>query len=99
MKYVVIGTTYCGYCNQAKNVLDQHYLEYEYKDINDVASSEQDRLMKIAGQEFRTVPQIFTVEKDQWSYVGGYTELVKSLKQELYYETLFDGAEEQEVCC
>jgi glutaredoxin len=80
MKYVVIGTTYCGYCNQAKNVLDQHFLEYEYKDINEVAPAEQDRLMEVAGQEFRTVPQIFTVERDQWSYVGGYTELAKSLK-------------------
>ena len=55
--------------------------------------------MEVAGQPFRTVPQIFTVEDDQWGYVGGYTELAKSLKQELYYETLFDGAEEQEGCC
>ena len=99
MKYVVIGTPVCGYCRQAKAVLEQKELPYEYRCLTEVASAEQDRLMKIAGQEFRTVPQIFTVEDDQWGYVGGYTELAKSLKQELYYETLSDGAEEQEGLC
>jgi glutaredoxin len=80
MKYVVIGTPVCGYCRQAKSVLEMNKLEYDYKCLTEVAPAEQDRLMKVAGQEFRTVPQIFTVEGDDWSYVGGYTELAKSLK-------------------
>jgi glutaredoxin len=36
--------------------------------------------MEVAGQAFRTVPQIFTVENDQWGYIGGYTDLVKTFK-------------------
>ena len=99
MKYVVVGMHTCGYCRQTKAVLAQNNFEYEYRCLTEVAPAEQDRLMEVAGQPFRTVPQIFTVEDDQWGYVGGYTELAKSLKQELYYETLFDGAEEQEVLC
>ena len=99
MKYVVIGTPTCGYCTQAKAVLEQKELPYEYKCLTEVAPAEQDRLMEVAGQAFRTVPQIFTVEDDQWGYIGGYTDLVKTFKQELYYETLSDGAEEQEGLC
>ena len=80
MKYVVIGTPVCGYCRQAKAVLEQKGLDYKYVDLTEVAPAEQDRLMKIAGKEFRTVPQIFTVDNDDWGYVGGYTELAASLK-------------------
>ena len=80
MKYIVVGTPVCGYCRQAKAVLEQNNLEYEYRCLSEVAPDEQDRLMEVAGQPFRTVPQIFTIENDHWGYVGGYTELVKSLK-------------------
>ena len=80
MKYVIIGTPVCGYCRQAKAVLEQKGLEYDYKCLTEVAPGEQDRLMEIAGKEFRTVPQIFTVDGDDWGYVGGYTELAASLK-------------------
>lgn len=80
MKYVVIGSPTCGYCRQAKSVLEMHKLEYDYKCLTEVAPAEQDRLMKVAGQEFRTVPQIFTVEGDDWSYIGGFTDLAKTLK-------------------
>ena len=99
MQYVVVGTPTCGYCRQAKALLEQKGLRHQYRCLTEVAEVEQDRLTKIAGVDrFRTVPQIFTVINDEWAYVGGYTELAKSLKQELYYETLFDGAEVQEVC-
>ena len=99
MKYVVVGTPTCGYCTQAKALLERVGFQYEYKCLTEVAPAEQDRLMEVAGQPFRTVPQIFTVEDDQWGYVGGYTELAKSLRQELYYETLFNGVEKQEGLC
>jgi len=79
MKYVVIGTPVCGYCTQAKAVLERKELEYEYRDLTEISVKEQARLMDIAEKEFRTVPQIFVVEDDKWCYVGGYTELNKLL--------------------
>jgi len=79
MRYVIVGTPTCGYCRQAKQLCTDKQLEYEYVCLTQVAPAEQDRLMEIAGQAFRTVPQIFTVEGDEWSYVGGYTELRESL--------------------
>jgi glutaredoxin 1 len=79
MKYVIVGTPTCGYCRQAKQLCTDKQLQYEYVCLTQVAPAEQDRLMAVAGQAFRTVPQIFTVEGDEWSYVGGYTELRESL--------------------
>ena len=79
MKYIVIGTPVCGYCTQAKAVLERKELDYEYRCLTEVSPKEQDRLQDIAGKEFRTVPQIFVVEGETWCYVGGYTELNKLL--------------------
>jgi glutaredoxin 1 len=79
MKYVIIGTPTCGYCRQAKQLCTDKQLQYEYVCLTQVSPAEQDRLMEVAGQAFRTVPQIFTVEGDEWSYVGGYTDLRESL--------------------
>lgn len=79
MKYIVIGTPTCGYCTQAKAVLESKELDYEYRCLTEVSPKEQDRLQDIAGKEFRTVPQIFVVEGETWCYVGGYTELNKLL--------------------
>ena len=79
MRYVIVGTPTCGYCRQAKQLCTDKQLQYEYVCLTQVAPAEQDRLMAVAGQAFRTVPQIFTVEGDEWSYVGGYTELRESL--------------------
>ena len=86
MKYEVYGTPICGYCVQAKRLLEDRELNYRYFDLTDVDEAKQDKLMEIAGFQFRTVPQIFTVEDGERKYVGGYTELNESLKQELYYE-------------
>ena len=86
MKYEVYGTPVCGYCVQAKRLLEDRELDYRYFDLTNVDEAKQDKLMEIAGFQFRTVPQIFTVEDGERKYVGGYTELNESLKQELYYE-------------
>ena len=86
MKYEVYGTPICGYCVQAKRLLEDRELNYRYFDLTNVDEAKQDKLMEIAGFQFRTVPQIFTVEDGERKYVGGYTELNESLKQELYYE-------------
>lgn len=79
MKYVVIGTPTCGFCKQAKTVLEQKNLAYEYKCLTEIAPAEQDRLMKVAKKVFRTVPQIFTVEDEDWKYIGGFQDLKECL--------------------
>ena len=80
MKYEVYGTSVCGYCTQAKRLLINQGMEYEYYDISKIDSDFQDDLMKIAGQRFRTVPQIFTVsEGNNRRYIGGFTELKEFL--------------------
>jgi glutaredoxin 3 len=80
MKYEVYGTPVCGYCVQAKRLLEDRELNYRYFDLTNVDEAKQDKLMEIAGFQFRTVPQIFTVEDGERKYVGGYTELNESLK-------------------
>ena len=80
MKYVVIGTPMCGYCRQSKAILERAEADFEYLELSEIAPEEQERLMKVAGKEFRSVPQIFTVEDEEWKYLGGHSELLVSLK-------------------
>jgi glutaredoxin 1 len=80
MKYHIYGTVGCGYCIQAKRILEQKDLPFEYIDLSELDGQEKSQLMEIAGIPFRTVPQIFTInEDDQLNYVGGFTELKASL--------------------
>lgn len=80
MKYIVLGGQHCGYCTQAKNLLERKELDYEYRDMMEVNPKEMTRLTDIAGiPQFRTVPQIFVVDEEKWCYVGGYTELNHTL--------------------
>lgn len=78
-QYFIYGTPVCGYCRQAKTLLDNKNLEYTYIDISEIDGTEQARLMELAGVQFRTVPQIFTGTTEPVDYIGGYTNLQKSL--------------------
>lgn len=78
-QYFIYGTQSCGYCKQSKTFLENKNLEYTYIDISDIDGSEQARLMEIAGIQFRAVPQIFLGESAPTEYIGGYTDLTKSL--------------------
>jgi|TARA_B110000908_G_scaffold29326_1_gene34568 glutaredoxin len=87
--HIIYGTKTCGYCNQAKSLLRQNGLDFTYIDLSEVTEEDQDELMRIAGKQFRSVPQIFTKEssdretwsyiepgnRETWSYIGGFTEL------------------------
>ena len=77
--YKIYATPGCGFCLQAKRLLESKELPYEYNLVSDLDSQEQAHLQDIAGIPFRTVPQIFQVnEEDQLNYVGGFTELKSS---------------------
>lgn len=75
-KYTIYSTPGCGYCIQAKRLLESKEIPFDYTDITELDSQEKSALMEIAGIPFRTVPQIFKEnEESQLEYVGGFTEL------------------------
>ena len=78
-EYLVIGKESCPYCTKAKDLLDVCDAEYEYLDRQQVNSADVAKLEALAGQEFRTVPQIFRLVDDKLTYVGGYRELSQSI--------------------
>ena len=88
MTYEIYGSESCGYCTQAKQLLEAKGLEYNYFDFRQLSGDMQKELMNIAGHQFRTVPQIFIEQHDERfenervrkrTYVGGFTQLKESL--------------------
>jgi glutaredoxin len=79
-KYTIYSSAGCGYCLQAKRLLESKEIEFDYIDITELDGSEKAHLQEVAGIPFRTVPQIFKQNEDaQLEYVGGFTELKASL--------------------
>ena len=80
MKYTIYSTPGCGYCIQAKRLLESKEIDFDYIDLSELDGADKAHLQEIAGIPFRTVPQIFkTNDDDQLEYVGGFTELRASL--------------------
>ena len=75
MTYMIYGTAGCGFCLEAKRLLDRLNIPYRYMDIGHMDEQDKVLLQEIAGIQFKTVPQIFTLELNDMQYVGGYTEL------------------------
>ena len=73
--YTIYSKPNCSYCSQAKQLLEQNKLEFEYKQLG--THYDLDELMKLAPNA-KSFPQVF---KDG-VLVGGYHDLVESLKQE-----------------
>lgn len=77
-RFTIFGHQACGFCRQAKAVLEKKELDFHYVDIHEENISQAD-LAKTVGRPVTTVPQIFCGEE----YIGGYQELMKYLdKQE-----------------
>lgn len=74
-RYTIFGHQACGFCRQAKQLLDQQELPYRYVDIHEAGISQAD-LEKTIGQPVRTVPQIFHGE----TYIGGFEALQRHLQ-------------------
>ena len=77
--YIIYGTASCTYCVEAKKLLDREDKDYTYSDITVLTQTERDNIQEIAGQVFRTVPQIFKLVDNEMVYVGGYTDLKEDL--------------------
>lgn len=71
--YKVYGRPNCGYCEKAKNLLTIKGLPFTYVDV--LEKPENLTEMKRLAPNAKTVPQIFHDDV----YVGGFTELEKSL--------------------
>ena len=70
----IYGTKVCPYCVQAKRLVGQK--DWELKEYKvDERTELREEMISRAGQEVRTVPQIFV----NGSYVGGYTDFVDFL--------------------
>jgi glutaredoxin len=84
--FIIYGTPSCGYCIQAKRVLENGGYDYAYVDLSETTPGEQAKLMEIAGKPFRTVPQIFKKgfgsDPTKLTYIGGYTELQAYLNED-----------------
>lgn len=76
-RFTIFGHQACGFCRQAKAVLESKDLDFRYVDIHEEGISQAD-LAETVGKPVRTVPQIFHGEE----YVGGYQELMQFLEQE-----------------
>jgi glutaredoxin 3 len=75
MKATVWSKNGCGFCSQAKALLESKGIEYEERNINNSNWTRDDLLTAVPTA--KTLPQIFLGEE----YVGGYTELRKKLTE------------------
>ena len=73
-RFTIFGHQACGFCRQAKAVLESKELEFRYVDIHEEGISKAD-LSETVGRPVTTVPQIFYGKE----YVGGYQELMQYL--------------------
>lgn len=78
--YEVYGTKGCSFCIEAARLLDRRDLDYTYTDIILLVEYDKEKLQKIAGKTFVSVPQIFRTTEEGLKYIGGYTELLEDLK-------------------
>lgn len=79
-QYLVLGRDNCSYCDKAKKLLTDLGFKFDYRDILSISLLDRQNLEEIAGDPFRTVPQIFTYNMGgALLYIGGYNELISSL--------------------
>ena len=76
MKAIVYSKAQCGYCDMAKNLLEQKGIEFEEKRIDSNVAILDELKEKVPS--VRSVPQIFLDNE----HVGGYIELRNKLQGE-----------------
>ncbi len=75
MKALIYGKNNCIWCDRAKNLLDEHNIEYEFRNIEVEPKYREEMSIKLPTA--RTVPQIFLDDQ----YVGGFNELNMKSKE------------------
>ena len=78
--YTIYSKPSCGYCLQAKQLLEMEQLPFEYKQLG--THYNLDELMTLS-PDAKSFPQIFVVDENgNKELVGGYSELVEHLNQQ-----------------
>ena len=72
MKIEILGTKPCGYCRQARMLLNERGIEFDYKDITDdwEGRSRVQRAWEVEGER-ASVPGIWIDDK----FIGGFEDL------------------------
>lgn len=79
-KYIIYSKPSCGYCLQARDLLEMEQLPFEYKQLG--THYNLDELMTLS-PDAKSFPQIFVVDENgNKELIGGYSELVEHLKQQ-----------------
>ena len=73
MIYTIYTQSRCGFCDAAKNLLDEHGIAFMEISIE----HDQEARIMLKEMKCKTVPQIFDGEL----HIGGYSELVDYLNQ------------------
>jgi len=71
MKIQIYGSPTCKFCNDAKSLLDDKGIEYNYIDLKDVPLTYRQKILRDSGMS--TVP----IVKVDEIYIGGFTQLEK----------------------
>ena len=84
---VIYGSEACPFCTRAKNLAEEHNLQYEYiniKDNPDAFAAFEQRFTSMKVSVPRTVPQIF-IEYSPFEdeYIGGFEDFEKWMMQKL----------------
>ena len=78
--YTIYSKPNCGYCLQAKQLLEMEQLPFEYKNLG--THYNLDELMTLS-PDAKSFPQIFVVdENDNKDLIGGFSDLVEYLNQQ-----------------
>ena len=78
-KYIIYSKPSCGYCMQAKQLLEMEQLPFEYKQLG--THYNLDELMTLS-PDAKSFPQIFVVDKNgNKELIGGFNNLVEYLNQ------------------
>ena len=78
--YTIYSKPNCGYCLQAKQLLEMEQLPFEYKNLGTHYSL--DELMTLAPNA-KSFPQIFVVDENgNKDLIGGFSDLVEYLNQQ-----------------
>ena len=78
--YTIYSKPNCGYCSQARDLLTMEQLPFDYLTLG--THYNLDELMALA-PDAESFPQIFVVDENgNKELIGGFNNLVESLKQE-----------------
>ena len=78
--YTIYSKPSCGYCLQARDLLEDNKLEFEYLQLG--THYDLDELMTLAPNA-KSFPQIFVVDENgNKDLIGGFNNLVEYLNQQ-----------------